>query len=370
MAEVVGVVASASQLAALCLSLVDLLRKIKGAETLLQKYQHQLQDLRVLSGYISENPLLQTSREVEDCTNSLLLLIDRSQLHCVLRKNRFSRTWYLLQREKDLQETFATLERQKASLSLVVEHVQACALHKIQAGVDAMATKQGHTTSKTGLSPSDSGARRSGILKRGNSSKKLVEDDSKFGQLVKRDMFQPPATSIGNDETEGGDAIYDGCTTTGGNQCNGFSYAGPGGLFTNVGDYDLKTQYNGCDQTGPGDQVNGLDLQITDGEPLATSSSLPLAEPPQLPRALAVWRRCRSSQGGANQEGPISATKLGTQYNGTRIRYVERAVPESVEYGDISTQQGREEIHEQKRQVHDGKKRKYDKSTKGKGRGK
>lgn len=141
MAEIVGAVASASQLASTCFSLVDLLRRKKGASVTLQKYREHLQDLRTISESISENPLLQES-EVELHTQSLLLLIDSSELDSILRKNRLGRAWYLVQRDQYLHETFTALERKKTSISLAIEHNQAQTLHQIHLDVGAMVFDQ------------------------------------------------------------------------------------------------------------------------------------------------------------------------------------------------------------------------------------
>lgn len=368
MAEVVGVVASASQLAAVCLSLVELLGKIKGAEALLQKYQQQLQDLRVLSGYISENPLLRASREVEHYTTSLLLLIDDSQLNCVLRKNRFSRTLYLLQREKDLQETFATLERQKTSLSLVVEHIQACALYNIQAGVDAMTSKQEHTAAGFVPHGSNTGFQHPIPPNPEDDSKQVSVANSGSGQLVQKNFFELPVSPSSDDGAERTEARYDGCTAFGGNQCNGFSYVGPREPWNNIGDYNLNTQYIGCDHDGPGHQINGFNLRFTDNAPIE-SPQFTATNPPRLPRAIADWKNCRFTNDNWSQEG-VHTANLGTQFNGTRMCCVEPAVVEDVEYGGkLTPAQDGLTFDEAKRQRHEGKKRKHDNRTKGKGRG-
>ncbi|KAL5594831.1 hypothetical protein FOVSG1_008520 [Fusarium oxysporum f. sp. vasinfectum] len=148
MAEIIGVAASASQLATACFSLIDLVKKIKGGTSSLKRYHQQLQDLKSLSTCISENPLLQTP-EVGSQTQAILSIINNNYLNSLLQKGRFLRTWGLLYREQDLIETFANIERQKTNLSLAIEHIQSKALHRIQSDIHNMADRQ------TSCSPTD-----------------------------------------------------------------------------------------------------------------------------------------------------------------------------------------------------------------------
>lgn len=265
MAELIGAVAAASQLGSTCFSLVDLLKQIKGATATLQRYRQQLHDLRTLSLCISANPLLQTS-EVESYTKSLLLLIDQSQLDSLLRKGRFLRTWHLLQREQDLHETFAALERQKTSLSLAIEDIQARAIHQIQADIGAMASKQKITTSDTDAAGMDVGALQ--VTDRDGSVTTLAEIDSRSVHHQVRPSAQLAAFG-GNIFSEGivPDAIYSGCTAAGNvTQHNGVTHVGPGDCLNGVKRSDFYCFYSDCKKTGPGSQVNGLDMVCTDGQ--------------------------------------------------------------------------------------------------------
>lgn len=141
MAEVLGVVSAAAQLATLCCSLLRVMKKLKGAGLTLQSYQLQLRDLSLLSNSISRNPLLQTS-EIESLTQSLLSLISQTNLTVVLRKHRIIRTLYILCREKDLLETLTAVERQKLSLCLTIEQIQSDVLFEIRANIQDMSYEQ------------------------------------------------------------------------------------------------------------------------------------------------------------------------------------------------------------------------------------
>ncbi|KAH7363131.1 hypothetical protein B0T11DRAFT_298435 [Plectosphaerella cucumerina] len=137
MAEVLGAVASASQLAVLTMGLLDTVRKIKGASETLRKYQQQLQEVQVLSESISRNPLLQTP-DVDFHTRSILVSISQNNLERRLQRSWLSRTCTFLYKDRDLVDFFILLDRQKSSLSLVIENIQSRALHQIQSDIRAM----------------------------------------------------------------------------------------------------------------------------------------------------------------------------------------------------------------------------------------
>ncbi|KAM5343442.1 hypothetical protein ACJ41O_011979 [Fusarium nematophilum] len=124
-----------------CFSLMDVVKKIKGGTSTLERYHQQLQELRSLSASISENPLLQTS-EVGLQTEAILSVINNNCLLSLRRRGRLIRTWGFLLREQDLLNDFAALERQKTSLSLAVEQVQCRALYQIQMDIRAMADRK------------------------------------------------------------------------------------------------------------------------------------------------------------------------------------------------------------------------------------
>lgn len=164
MAEVLGVVSAATQLATLCCSLLRVMKKIKGAGLTLQNYELQLQDLSLLSSSISRNPLLQTS-EIGTLTQSLLSLISQANLTFVLKKHRIIRTLYILCKERDLVDTLTAVERQKLSLCLSIEQIQSDTLYEIRASIQDMSfekqnsgkrrTAAQETTKKNPAPPSD-----------------------------------------------------------------------------------------------------------------------------------------------------------------------------------------------------------------------
>jgi hypothetical protein len=154
MAEIIGVAASATQLGVACFSLIDIIRKIKGGASTLKRYHKQLQDLQSISTCISENPLLQTP-EIGIQTEALLSTINNNCINPLLRKGRLLRIWGLLYREQDLLETFVTLDRQKSTLSLAIEHIQSKALYQIQNDIQVMAGQDSQNAPADGAGSMD-----------------------------------------------------------------------------------------------------------------------------------------------------------------------------------------------------------------------
>lgn len=140
MVDIAGVASTANQLATTCSSIAGLLKRINRASSTLQNYHQQLQQIGSLSTAISLNPLLQTS-EIQTLTSSLHKLISKTNLDSILRRNSLIRTIYLLQKEKDLCNTLASVERQKVNLGLTIEHIQAQALFRIQTDINNMASQ-------------------------------------------------------------------------------------------------------------------------------------------------------------------------------------------------------------------------------------
>lgn len=179
MAEVVGVVAAAVQLATASLSLLEMTRKIKGASRTLQNYHNHFQELHSLSNSISENPLLQTP-EIGSCTESILSIVKANNLASLIQKKRWHHAWAFISRDKDLQDTFVILEQRKATLSLVIEHLQAKALHNIQFDIRAM--------SRTPLPPTSA-------LDNALHREKLHQSNHETGQLQLAPEPSVPATA-------------------------------------------------------------------------------------------------------------------------------------------------------------------------------
>lgn len=140
MAEIVGVVAAAAQLATACLSLLDATKRIKGSRLTLRRYQQQLESLQQISIRITENPLFQTP-EVESQTYSILLLVKESSQTVFGERNRISQVWTLVRQEANLLEIFNSLERHKTSLLLVLDSIQATTLRQIHLNVETMASR-------------------------------------------------------------------------------------------------------------------------------------------------------------------------------------------------------------------------------------
>lgn len=253
----------------MCLSLVDLLKRIKGASATLQKYQEHLQDLRALSDSISKNPLLQTS-EVELHTQSLLVLIDSSKLDSILGKSRFGRVWQLVQRDQSLHEIFTALERKKTSLTLVIEHIQAQTLHQIQLDVGAMAFEQKKNKKKAVASEaSASNPGTSEGVKRILYADDVIGDGSESYEVVQRAQHAQQIAYLHTRRlVDTGVAVgtFENCTTTGGaTQRNGVAVIGPADYVSQVKRPRFYGEYRGCTKTGPGSFVNGLDVVSVDG---------------------------------------------------------------------------------------------------------
>lgn len=312
--------ASASQLGSMCVALVDVLKKIKGATVTIRRYQQQLQDLRTLSGYISANPLLQTS-EIKTYTESLVRLIDKSQLNSLLRKGRVLRAWYFLQREQDLQDTFITLERQKSSLSLAIEHVQARALHQIQANICAMASEKRDAIANGSAEANFEPRQLNYTTDVPETAIKVV---SKKSSVPPR---QGPVTSLltavfpntpHNDEAH--DAIYNGCMASGAvSQRNGVTYIVDGVTVNKLPRSDARHLYDRCAKTGTGTQVNGPRVECIDGE----------VECDTIPTMNAEWRRIGFSDQDINRTearnvGSETSEEKSIQYNGPQFVYKTR----------------------------------------------
>ncbi|CAJ0541425.1 Ff.00g080440.m01.CDS01 [Fusarium sp. VM40] len=161
MAEIIGVAASATQLGIACFSLIDIVRKIKGGASTLERYHEQLQELQSISTCISQNPLLQTA-EIGTQTDALLYIINNNRINSLLRKGRVLRTWGFLYREQDLLDIFVRLERQKSNLSLAIEQIQSKALYQIQTDIQNMAEKNTDTKDEKKPSGSPKGSRTLG----------------------------------------------------------------------------------------------------------------------------------------------------------------------------------------------------------------
>lgn len=288
MAEVVGVVAAAAQLATASLSLLEMTRKIKGGSRALQNYNQNLQELHSLSYSISQNPLLQTP-EIGIYTKSILSILEANSLAPLTQKNRWLRTWAFISREKDLQDTFVILEQRKASLSLVIEHIQAGALHEIQSDIRTMsrnpftrgqtfditpgiANRDQRSDGPRELQPAaDPPAPPTGeiILRQtsaheapGSGAGKKLYDDAYYENL-QRGLDEAIKARA---RMAGPGSLYLGCEAgSESTQVNGPSVIGNGedaSKLTRKIKFDGKAMYIGSTKKGDGKQVNGVYLAL------------------------------------------------------------------------------------------------------------
>jgi hypothetical protein len=299
MAEIIGVAASATQLGIACFSLIDIMRKIKGGASTLERYYEQLQELQSLSTSISQNPLLQTA-EIGTQTDALLSIINNNRINSLLRKGRVLRTWGFLYREQDLLDIFVRLERQKSNLSLAIEQIQSQALYQIQIDIQNMAEK--NTDKKDEKKPPGS-PRVSRTLAQGAYSGHTASSNTQFDQFI-LDFMRPMApaelqarfftayasssneqesSSNSNSRTPQADQTHDAgpeprmggtwncpVATSGITQVNGNIYDLDGPLSRELaqntphGTNRTLSVYNYPTKMGPGDQHNGNVVEFDD----------------------------------------------------------------------------------------------------------
>lgn len=324
MAEIVGVAASATQLAVMCVSLLDLMKKIKGGSSTLKRYHQQLNELRSVSESISTNPLLQTP-EVERHTQTLLAIIDDNSLSHLLRQGRLLRTLGLLHKERDLLDAFSSLERHKTNLSLLIEDIQSKALYQIQGDIKVIANMSSNLPVASSNQDMETKAREkdnSSFLPSTTSA--LVPPAQSFNQQtsgqiqVSEVLLRTLLSSLSNNQTAQqfvhGTQIgsshrqYTGCkATAGADQINGIAFNGSfKHLKTETVSIPGVSSYNNCQKFGSGTQVNGIEIEIAeDGKPVV------------VPDYSASWDNCEVSA-----EGPDAASIKGRvcQVNGVNYR--------------------------------------------------
>ncbi|KAH8676913.1 hypothetical protein BGZ61DRAFT_535896 [Ilyonectria robusta] len=324
MAEIVGVAASATQLAVMCVSLLDLMKKIKGGSSTLKRYHQQLNELRSVSESISTNPLLQTP-EVESHTQTLLAIIDDNSLSHLLRQGRLLRTLGLLHKERDLLDAFSSLERHKTNLSLLIEDIQSRALYQIQGDIKVIANMSSNLPVASSNQDMDTTAREkdnSSFLPSTTSA--LVPHAQSFNQQtsgqieVSEVLLRTLLSSLSNNQTAqqfvhgaqigSSHRQYTGCkATAGADQINGIAF---NGSFKHPKAETVSipgvSSYNDCQKYGSGTQVNGIEIEIAeDGEPVV------------VPDYSASWINC-----GVSAESPDAASIKGRvcQVNGVNYR--------------------------------------------------
>lgn len=333
MAEIVGVAASATQLAVMCVSLLDLMKKIKGGSSTLKRYHQQLNELRSVSESISTNPLLQTP-EVESHTQTLLAIIDDNSLSHLLRKGRLLRTLGFLHKERDLLDSFSSLERHKTNLSLLIEDIQARTLHQIQSDIKVIVNMSSshpvasfnqdlkisgsqsdilplHSTSTTSL------VRRVPFYDQqtsGDTQGTSVIPSPTFFNAMSNNTQQPRGSQQSSYQTQEGPThrSYEDCLAAPGvHQTNGTLVAGtPNRPNVESVFWPGTFSFKGCQKHGSGTQVNGIEIENSDDGNHVV-----------FPDINGSWIDCQSKG-----NGPDSTIIEGKarQINGVYVRYVKK----------------------------------------------
>ncbi|KAH7176445.1 hypothetical protein EDB81DRAFT_875254 [Dactylonectria macrodidyma] len=275
MAEIVGVAATATQLAVMCGSLLDLMKKIKGGSSALKRYDQQLNELRSVSEFISKNPLLQTP-EVGSHTQNLLDIIDDNSLSYLLERGRFVRTLGFLHREKDLLEAFSSLERHKANLSLLIEGIQSKALYQIQNDIKLIANMPSDRP-KPAANEADSSA--SSITTISYLPQALVSSQRDPGQAEQLRTFvnswpssnqaSPPSIHASQNDHRG--PRWDGCDAHDASQVNGVMFEGQGRLLQRG---SVPLTFHNNRKYGDGFQINGISVDSPNDQDSAILASL------------------------------------------------------------------------------------------------
>lgn len=149
MAEILGAVAAAAQLTAICLALIELTERIKSRTSTLENYQKQLLQMQYISESILSNPLLQTP-EIESHTRHIISLLSEHSLEPSFKRHRVSQIILFFSQDRTISRLFIDLERQKANLSLIINEVQSRALHQIQNNISIMSDRQGPEKRRSG----------------------------------------------------------------------------------------------------------------------------------------------------------------------------------------------------------------------------
>lgn len=145
MAEILGIVAVAAQLATYAIALGNIALSIKSSKSIITEHRQFLGDLRLIADCIGRNPVLQTS-EVEQLTKSIIATVDASPIREVLfkaSKYRFVRavhTVTVVLHQKQIQDLFRSVEQQKSTLSLSIAQIQTLQLLEIKSNIHTMSS--------------------------------------------------------------------------------------------------------------------------------------------------------------------------------------------------------------------------------------
>ncbi|KAI1322877.1 hypothetical protein F5Y16DRAFT_385448 [Xylariaceae sp. FL0255] len=131
MAEVIGVVAAASQLAGYCFRLAEGLYHGMTATRMLKEYKIHLDELKVICASIQNTPSLQTS-QVRSFTSRIISVIDESDILEIITKPRFVRACIFVISRRSFSEFFQQLESYKISLSLYITTINSSHLGSLE----------------------------------------------------------------------------------------------------------------------------------------------------------------------------------------------------------------------------------------------
>ncbi|KAF2967018.1 hypothetical protein GQX73_g6535 [Xylaria multiplex] len=137
MAEIVGTIAAASQLAKYLVDICDVLYVSVNTSRILENHKVHVQELKTICTAIRESPSLQTS-EVISCISQIIDAIDQSIIFSILKKPRSLRWFIFFISQKPLLEFFQRLESHKTSLNLCVTAIHTSKLNTIHDTVQAL----------------------------------------------------------------------------------------------------------------------------------------------------------------------------------------------------------------------------------------
>lgn len=143
MAEIVGVVAAAAQLATYATNLGDIILRIKSSRVATAEYRRSLDHLHSIARSVERNPLLQTS-EVEQVTKAIISTFLESPVRKVLfnvskhRAIRAISAITVVLYQKQIEELFRSIEHEKTTLALFIAEIQSLHIYEIRSDIQAM----------------------------------------------------------------------------------------------------------------------------------------------------------------------------------------------------------------------------------------
>jgi len=138
MAEVLGIIASAVQLANYCAGIWNLTQDLRTSTSTLLRYQGLLEELQELSKSIINNEAFHTSDISSLVTSILNTVLTITDLTTLLKRPFIFRALVFLNEKKDIFSAFEVIEKKKSSLSLHMQIIQAEVLHDIRSSLSNM----------------------------------------------------------------------------------------------------------------------------------------------------------------------------------------------------------------------------------------